>query len=165
MLIESISLLTNEIKNKIQVILIGDGPEKENLASQIIKLNLSETILLHPSIESASMYMKAFDLFVLSSRVEGFPFVLLEALQAELPIIATDVGGNKEALGDAGILIPRENPTAISQAIIKILTDEGLKTSLINNSKTRSQMFTEEKMFSEVEKVYKSLDIRFGCGV
>ncbi|MDP2951311.1 MAG: glycosyltransferase, partial [bacterium] len=69
-----------------QLVIIGDGPEKKKLQKQFPLSNFLE------KIENASKYLKAFDIFCLPSVKEGFPFALLEAMQAQLPIIATKVG-------------------------------------------------------------------------
>lgn len=74
----------------------------------------------------AVKYVKAFDVFVLSSLKEAFGIVLLETMAARLPLIATDVHGILEVVGDAGTLVPPSNVAALSQALRKVLrlTDE-----------------------------------------
>jgi glycosyltransferase involved in cell wall biosynthesis len=74
--------------------------------------------------------LRAFDIFALASRKEGFPLYCLEAMQAGLPIIATDVGGNKEALGNAGILIPPNDPNTLTQALVNLISDSNLQAKL-----------------------------------
>lgn len=142
---------------------IGSGPEKDNIKAQIKELEfiekagISKKIDILKSIANVSKYLKAFDIFVLPSRKEGFPFGLLEAMQAGLPIIATDVGGNKEAIGDAGILVEPENPKAIAEAIEKLYSNEVLRKNLSQKALERSKLFTEEKMFLETKKVYEKV--------
>jgi glycosyltransferase involved in cell wall biosynthesis len=99
----------------LELIIIGSGPLETELRAQVQKLNLTN-VNFTGQITNASTLLRAIDVFVLPSRKEGFPLVLLEAMQAGLPIIATDVGGNKEALGDAGILIPPGDPNALSES-------------------------------------------------
>ena len=82
------------------------------------------------------------------------PFVLLEAMQAGLPIVATNVGGIPEALGDAGLLVEPENPAALAQALDKIVLDNSLAEQLSKKAYERSKLFTEEKMLFETKKVY-----------
>jgi glycosyltransferase involved in cell wall biosynthesis len=127
-LIKATTILPEEFKRKIQIVLIGQGPERTNLEKLINDLNLRETISLKSFQVQASSLLKALDIFVLPSRYEGFPYVLLEAMQAGLPIIATNVGGNAEALDDAGILVKSENPQALAEAIQSLLSDAPKKT-------------------------------------
>jgi glycosyltransferase involved in cell wall biosynthesis len=91
-----------KIKPESILIIIGEGPERKNYEELIKKLNLTEKIFLLGEIKNASQYLKGFDLFILPSRYEGLSITLIEALFAQIPILATDVGGNKE-------ILPEEN--------------------------------------------------------
>ncbi len=154
-LIEAAGLLPTDVKEKIQVAIIGEGPEKEKLQATSYKLQAN--IKLLNKIENANNYLKAFDVFVIPSRKEGFPFALLEAMQAGLPIIASNVGGMPEALGNTGILIPPDDPTALAEAIINLTNDELKQTDLSAKALERSKLFTEEKMLTETQAIYKKL--------
>lgn len=156
-LIDSIYLLPEELKTKILVPIIGDGPEFEILQTKITNLKLNQQIKLLGQIKNASELLKAFDAFILPSRKEGFPFTLLEAMQAGLPIIATKVGGNAEGLKDAAILVDPENSKALSEAIQNLIADKNLRQQLNDKSLKQAQNFTEEKMFEETKKVYDKI--------
>lgn len=156
-LIEAISMLSDETKTKILLAIIGEGEESLNLKSKILRLNLSKTISLLGKIDNAGHKLKAFDLLVIASRKEGLPFLLLEAMQAGLPIVATNVGGIREALGDAGILISSENPKAITSAIMTLLLDSNRASELSAKASERSKLFTVEKMLGETKKIYAKL--------
>lgn len=101
--------------------------------------------------------LKAFDILVIPSRKEGFPFLLLEAMQAGLPIIATQVGGIPEAVGDAAILVKPENPVALATAIDDLLANNEKMHQLSQKALERSKLFTEDKMFAETEQIYKKM--------
>jgi glycosyltransferase involved in cell wall biosynthesis len=156
-LIDAVSMLNDEIKNHCQFIVIGDGSEFENFKLKIENLHLQGNIKLLGKMENASKYLHAFDCLIMPSRKEGLPYALLEAMQAGLPIIATNVGGIPEALGDAGILIDPENPQALAEAIVKIADDQEKRSVLSRLARERASLFTEEKMFAETEEVYKLL--------
>jgi glycosyltransferase involved in cell wall biosynthesis len=97
--VEAIKNLQTTAPEKFQKIhwsIIGDGEDREYLNGLIEKYELQEKITLIGFKENAAQYLKAFDIFMLPSVKEGLPYVLLEAEAAELPIIATDVGGIKE---------------------------------------------------------------------
>lgn len=108
----------------LQAAVIGEGAASGSLRSRARTLDLGDRIHWHGTIPNAALLFPAFDLFVLSSRTEGTPIVLLEAMAQGIPVIATAVGGvpamvsTKEA-----VLVPAENPQALAQAIRYALTD------------------------------------------
>ena len=91
-LISAISECKKDIPN-MQFLIFGDGPERQNLESGIWNLELNDRIHLVGFVPEAAQFLSAFDLFVLPSRKEGFPYAILEARVAGLPIIAAAVGG------------------------------------------------------------------------
>ncbi|MEM1578028.1 MAG: glycosyltransferase, partial [Candidatus Pacearchaeota archaeon] len=98
-----------KIKPEAILIIIGEGSERKKLENLIEKLNLKERIFLIGEIKDASKYLKGFDLFVLPSRYEGFSIVLIESLFAKIPILASDVGGNKEIISENCIFQEKKN--------------------------------------------------------
>ena len=88
-----------KIKPEAIATIIGEGPERKKLENLIEKLNLKEKIFLIGELKDASKYLKAFDLFILPSRYEGLSITLIETLFAQIPILVSDVGGNKEIVG------------------------------------------------------------------
>lgn len=136
-----------------RLIIIGDGPERSKLAQQASHLLLTDHISFLGQLPEAAQYLRAFDLFVLPSRKEGFPYVLLEALATRIPIVATKVGGIPEALGaTVHSLIPPENPIALAQGVEAILL--GTVTSKNNN---QQQSFSIQHMFNQTAEVYSRL--------
>jgi glycosyltransferase involved in cell wall biosynthesis len=89
-----------KIKPEAIAIIVGEGPERKKLENLIEKANLKEKIFLIGELKDPSKYLKAFNLFVLPSRYEGLSITLIEVLFAEIPVIASDVGGNREILGE-----------------------------------------------------------------
>jgi glycosyltransferase involved in cell wall biosynthesis len=156
-LIQAVNLLPDDLKAKSQFVLIGDGPENKTLRFKIKDLRLENSFILLGKINNMKRYLRAFDCFVLPSHKEGFPFAVLEALQANLPIVASDTGGVKEALGDGGILVPPENPGALSQAIATIILDSNIAAELSRKAATRARLFTEQKMLEETERIYRAI--------
>ncbi len=85
---------------KTKLIIIGDGPERANYESLIKKHNLENDIFLPGEKKQASQLLKGLDLFVLPSLYEGLSISLIEAIQAEIPVLASNVGGNREVIGE-----------------------------------------------------------------
>ena len=155
-LIEAFKILeTYNLKpNTYNLILIGDGPERENLESRIKNLELSNKIILAGRIPDAYKYLKAFDVFVLPSVKEGFPWALLEAMSARLPVIATAVGANPEIIENEknGLIVPPANSHALAGAINRLVASEHLRRELgIQAHQTVLHRFTVRKMVEQVE--------------
>ncbi len=102
---------------EVRFCLIGEGPERPEIEAAIQKHGLGKAIFVVGAREQAAQFLNAFDLFVLPSKKEGMPFVLLEAAAAGLPIITTDVGAHAWMLPEATI-IPPQQPAALAQAIV-----------------------------------------------
>jgi glycosyltransferase involved in cell wall biosynthesis len=101
------------------VAVIGDGPQRDDLEKQIKEAGLNEKIILLGGRDAAAQYLKAFDAFILPSVKEGMPYVILEAMQAGVPIIATDVGNIKEMLADYKnkIIVPPADASVLHEAM------------------------------------------------
>jgi len=120
-------------------------------------------------VSDAAQLLPTFDIYACSSIKEGFPYTILEAMRAGLPIVSTNVGGVPEMLtphltsptgGEetaVGILVPPKNPQALAEAVIKILSDPILARRLGENAKQKSLQFTLARMIEKTENVYQEL--------
>lgn len=103
-----------------QLIIIGEGRERQNIENHIAKHNLEDQVILAGHIDAASTRLKALDVFVLPSLSEGFGLVLLEAMAAKIPIIASHTGGIPHVLGNLGTLVsPINSHHVIAAAMLK----------------------------------------------
>jgi len=103
---------------------VGDGPEAASLRAAAAALGLEGRIVWCGRVEAAAALLPAFDAFVLSSRTEGTPIVLLEAMAARVPVIATRVGGVPDVVSEAdGSLVASDDPDALAQALRRVLSD------------------------------------------
>ena len=110
-----------------------------------------------PRMDIAEL-LNIFDLYVLPSIWEGLPMVVIEAMAAKCPILATNVGGNGQAIvnGESGILIEPKNARALTDAIIDVLSDEALRSKLKNNGyRTFVEKFSAKKMTACYERLYE----------
>ena len=135
-----------------QFIIIGEGPERKNLENLIKKYNLEKQIFLLGSLENASQYLQGFDIFVLPSRKEGLPYTLLEAQSANLPIVATDVGGIPEIIQNekTGLLSPASSEL-LAENLSRLINDRDLQEKFKQNTKPN---FTLEKMLKATFESY-----------
>jgi glycosyltransferase involved in cell wall biosynthesis len=111
---------------KVTAVVVGEGRERDRLAQLARRLKVSKRLVLAGWSEEARRHLTTFDLFILPSRFEGGPpLVVIEAMLAGLPVVATDVHNVKEAVldGETGLLIPPEDVPAIAGAVRTLLDD------------------------------------------
>ncbi|QTA79109.1 Glycosyltransferase [Desulfonema limicola] len=143
-----------------KLMLVGDGPEKESLISLIKELNLQDKVILTGHRSDVENMLNAMDIFVLPSISEGISLALLEAMSLNLPVIATNVGGNPEIIGnnEYGILVKSQDITALSEAMKILICDlEKRKKLSILSRKRVTEMFDLQRMVKDYEQLYLSL--------
>jgi len=128
-LIEAINIIKKKLE-KTEVVIVGEGEEKEKILFLIKKYHLENITKLKNALfgENLIKEYKSSHLFVLPSIYEGQPLTLFEAWAAKLPVIATDVGDNKKYISEKnGYLIKAKNIETLGHAIIKAYTNNNLK--------------------------------------
>lgn len=155
--IEAVAGLIEKGK-KIKYAIIGEGAYRLVLEKKIADLNMKENIILAGNVPEAAKYLKAFDIFLFPSLSEALGYAALEAGMAEIPVIASAVGGVPEIIDDmkSGILIHPKKPGEIAAAI-ELLLDKpelGQKYATALHEKVL-QDFSMERMVQETEKIYK----------
>lgn len=105
------------------LLIAGDGPLRHSIEALAQALGIIEHVRFLGIRRDISELMNAADGYLLSSVWEGMPMVLLEAHAVGLPIVATDVGGNREVVrdGKTGLLVPPKNPEALAQAMLRLM--------------------------------------------
>jgi glycosyltransferase involved in cell wall biosynthesis len=130
------------------------------LQALVRNLNLSDHLHFDGSVTDLHHYLSAADIFVLPSRSEGFSNAILEAMAASLPVVATDVGGNSEAVKDGitGFLVPSNDPAALASAITRLLSDPSQAKAMGAAGKVLvTENFTIEAMMTRITTAYKNL--------
>ncbi len=148
-----------EAKRRPYLVLLGDGPEKENITREAGRLGLLPFVRILGRLEEVERYLAAADIFVLSSDAEGFSNALLEAMASSLACVATDVGGNAEALaGGAGAIVPPGDGDALAGAISELLDNDGPREALAAAARRRAvDEFGLERMVAETERWYREV--------
>ncbi|KLU59231.1 alpha-D-kanosaminyltransferase [Peptococcaceae bacterium CEB3] len=138
----------------LHLLMIGEGPLRPLIAEQLEKEGIPFT--LPGFLPQAERLLPVFDLFVLPSLSEGMGLVLLEAMQAGIPLVASHAGGIPELIRDGrdGLLVPPGEPEALARACAAVLSDPVLAASLVRSADGRRQEFTVEKMAAETERFY-----------
>jgi glycosyltransferase involved in cell wall biosynthesis len=145
-------------KMKSRLIIIGDGEEHNNLQNLSYSLSLEDDVTLTGYLDNPYEILSSADVFVLSSRWEGFGNVIIEAMACGVPVISTDCPyGPNEIIthGVNGLLVPVGDVQAMAEAIVTLLRDRALRTSLAEAGRKRAQDFSVDKMVAEYEKVFE----------
>ena len=160
LLLKAFNDLSPELKDKASISIIGDGPKLKQL-KEFIKETKLEGINLLGSMPRTKVLetLKKSDIFVLISDWEGFPYTIIEAMSCGLPVIASDVGGIREAIdNECGILVKRGDQQEIKQALERLLKNPSLIREMGKNAKERLEKeFSLDKMLKETEQVYKKV--------
>ncbi|MEA2065382.1 MAG: glycosyltransferase, partial [Patescibacteria group bacterium] len=131
-----------KIRKDAICLIIGEGNERKKYENLIRKLNLKEKVFLIGETKNAYQYLKLFNLFVLPSRYEGLPIVLIEALFATIPILASDVGGNSEILNNSKYQLYRLNDkNDFLNKFKNIANNKNICGKIANNNKIMSNKF------------------------
>lgn len=143
----------------VAVSVIGAGPQRDELEALAAGLGVRDRITWHGLVADAARLYRAFDVFVLSSRTEGTPIALLEAMAAGVPVVATRVGGVPDVVSDdEAVLVPSERPEAVAAAVTQVLRD-GAETQrrVAAARRVLAARFAEEPWLAAYERVYASV--------
>ena len=126
-LLNAFNLLDEEILRYSQLIILGEGPERDDLESYIYEHNLEDRVSLLGYKSDPYPWFNSASVFVLSSSWEGFGNVIVEAMECRLPIVSTDCPhGPREILDDGkhGILVEVDNPNALAEGMMSAIRDK-----------------------------------------
>ena len=137
-LLQALALLGRDTRDEVRLCLVGDGTERAALVQQCAALGLQDQVMFLGARDKVTDLLAAADAFVMSSRTEGLPMALLEAMAAEVPCVATAVGGVPELLGDnRGLLAPPQDPLRLSEQMAALLRSPPLRAQLAANAIAR----------------------------
>ena len=141
----------------LRCLILGDGKQRRELEHLRSRLAIDENVTFLGYREDAREILDLFEIFVLSSLWEGLPLVVLEAMAASKPVIATRVPGTAEAIvdGQTGILVPLRDSKRLAESIKTLLRDQKLAQKMGEAGKRRAHRhFRVERMVDETEKLY-----------
>ncbi len=143
-----------------RLIIAGDGPQRDELAQQIVQLGLSGSVRLLGDRGDVAQVLAECDVFVLSSIAEGMPITVLEAMATGLPVVATNVGGVASVVeaGVTGTLVPPGDPRALAAALGVYVADEKLRHRHGDAGRARvAEHFSLRTMVSAYVALYDEL--------
>jgi len=136
--VEDVIKVFAEVKKKIpaKLLLIGDGPQRQNLEVLCREMNLCDEIRFLGKQNAVEELLSLADLFIIPSENESFGLAALEAMACEVPVISSDVGGLPEVnlSGKTGYTCKLGDIKEMTEATLKILTDEKLHSTMKENA-------------------------------
>jgi glycosyltransferase involved in cell wall biosynthesis len=147
-------------KRGYQLIIIGDGPEREHIAQLLDNAHVGKSILLLNSRDDVASYLQASDLFILPSRFEGLSNSLLEAMACALPVISTRVGGSTDIIehGSNGLLVDVDNVEQVRSAITDVFDDSRRAARLGKGARKTIEEYHDVSTIAEkYMQLYKSM--------
>jgi glycosyltransferase involved in cell wall biosynthesis len=159
-LIEAMSLL-NKTGMPSKLLIIGEGPQRQELADLVKKTNIEENVIFTGFQNDIEYWLPSMDVFVLPSLTEGTPMSLLEAMAYGIPAVASAVGGVPQVIesGKSGILVPPGNPQDIKDAILLLYSNEELRNSLSKEGQKKIKLkYNIEDWTRQIEAEYLNLE-------
>lgn len=162
MLVDALALAKPSISVPFQLVMVAPGGDKERnkLEKYIASKELSGDILLLGGRASLASAYRDADIFVLSSRHEGTPYALLEAMMAGLPVVATAVGGIPEAIeqGKSGLLSPSGDSGALAASLITLSNDPEMRAAFGELAqRTAQERYSLKAMTALLEEIYEKV--------
>jgi glycosyltransferase involved in cell wall biosynthesis len=145
---------------RIRIVIAGDGPERDHLEQLAGRLGVTDRVVFLGFREDVGDLLAASDLVVLPSLREGLSIALLEAMAAGKPIVATSIGSQREVASraDMALLVRPADTLALSQAIVRLATDEALMARLGASARALYESrYTEHRMLQSYRQLYFDL--------
>lgn len=157
-LLIDVAKILNERMVECEILILGDGEQREMLDKKIKELNLKKMVKLMGYIKNPYPYMREADVFCLTSLAEGFPTVIAESLALDCPFVSTRVAGVDElsGYGKCGIVVENKKES-IANALINIIENEELKKSMAKNCKNIINQYTIKNQIENIEKMIQEL--------
>lgn len=152
--------LIRDINPLVKLVIVGDGDDYDSLVQKAIDSDLIESILFTGYDVDVHKYYAAMDIFCLASITESFGLVLVEAMLAKLPIVATNVGGIPYVVDnhESGILVEPLCVYSLVDALSELINNPNEMLRMGSNGKMRAEIFfSPERYANEVQKLYESL--------
>lgn len=153
-------------RNNVHFVLVGDGELHQNIEALISKYGLCEVFTLTGQRDDIPRLLRAFDIFILTSLWEGLPNVIMEAMCARLPVVATDVGGVSELIkhGENGFLVPPDDACAMFDAVSRLIDDEELRIEFGHaGHRIIEKRFSLDQMCEATSEIYDELLNKSPC--
>ena len=141
----------------LHFLLAGDGPEEKMLREKAAALGIADRVTFSGYVADTRLVYLAADVLLMPSRYEGLPMTLLEAMAMGLPVVASQLDGIAEVIGDGreGFLVPSDDASLFVERTAALLQDAELSSRIAQNARAKIEAsFSVERMTSAVEEIY-----------
>lgn len=155
-LIDAFALVRSRFENACLMI-VGDGDMRPAIEQRVADHDLTDHVHFTGEMDDLEGVYREFDIFALSSFSEGMSISILEAMASGTCVVATDVGGNRELLGDGdhGVIVPDLDPATMADSLCATLLDDGLRQRLASSARSRViENFSDVAMGERYERLY-----------
>ncbi len=151
-----ISALSHLKRNDLLCLIAGDGPDRERLEEQVSSLNLRERVRFLGARRDVRSLLSQVDFLVLPSRCEGLPLIVLEAMAAGCPVVATSVDGTAEVLRneESALLVPPNDSRAMAAAIKRFLDEPSLRHTLASRGRVDVESYSSDVIAKQLLSLY-----------
>jgi len=153
--VDTAEIIIEKIPN-VHFVILGDGNMHNEISNYIKSKNLQKHFSLLGFRENIHELLPDFDVFLLTSKTEGLGTSILDAFACSIPVVATEAGGITEIVihNETGLLAQIKNPQQLADNVIKLITDNSLKTMLTRNAKKKLNDFTKQQTATKILEVY-----------
>ncbi len=148
------------VRPDVDFVIVGDGPLRAEVEAEASRLGIREHVHLLGEVRQVRALLRAFDVFVISSVIEGMPNVVLEALAVERPVVATAVGGIPEIVSHerSGLLVSPGDPAALAAGVLRVLDDPREAAAFgAEGRRTVESQFSVDTMVGRFTALYDGL--------
>ncbi|MCA9049259.1 MAG: glycosyltransferase [Planctomycetaceae bacterium] len=145
---------------EIRLLIVGDGPERTGIESEIQRLEIGRVVRLAGTRRDVPRLLAAADVGLLTSVSEGIPLSLIEGMAAERPVVSTDVGGVSEVVDaeHTGLLVPAGDDQALSDVLVRLAGDSLLRQKLGAAGRRRAEsLFSDRQMHERYAELYRDM--------
>ena len=155
--------LAPHLRERVRLVMVGEGPLRAEVQAILQAAGLGAHAWLPGERDDVPQVMRGMDCFVLPSLAEGISNTVLEAMATALPVVATDVGGNRELVrpGDTGLLVPSQQPEALARALVTLAEDPDEARRLGQAGRAEvERRFSLQAMVSGYQALYDEMLVR-----
>jgi len=155
----TVKIVSEKVPN-VHAVVAGDGELREELENYVREIGLSDSVSFLGSVgRELPDVLRMMDVFLLTSRVESLPNVLLEAMSASIPVVATNTHGVPEIVDDGinGYLVSVGDSAAMAEKVVMLLTDDVTRKRFIENGLSKGQDFSVPSMVRKYEQLYQEV--------
>lgn len=151
--------IITEQNNDIYFIALGDGPDEKEIMELAKELKILNRFIFAGFQSDVGNHLKNFDVFVLSSHMEGLGTSVMDAMAAELPCVCCKSGGIPELIdhNENGILVEKKNPAELAKNILELYINRDLRSEISKKALLKSKIFSIDKTVEENIKLYEKL--------